>query len=68
MISSSALALINRGSSGNDVAVRASVIGLLDRRQSVRNLWKQEDQGDFSGELTRRVQPHETILLKITSF
>ncbi|MBA3468742.1 MAG: glycoside hydrolase family 27 protein [Herpetosiphonaceae bacterium] len=61
-----AVALINRGSSGNDVVVRASEIGLLDRPKRVRNLWTQHDCHDVAGELTQRVQPHETILLKLT--
>jgi alpha-galactosidase len=60
-----AVALINRGSSGADVTLRASEVGLLDDPKLARNLWTQEDAADFKAELTRRVQPHETILLKI---
>ncbi|HYF62492.1 MAG TPA: hypothetical protein VD886_06735, partial [Herpetosiphonaceae bacterium] len=61
-----AVALINRGSSGADIVVRASDIGLLDRPKAVRDLWARADRPEFARELTRRVQPHETILLKIT--
>lgn len=61
-----AVALINRGSSGSDIVVKASDIGLLDRPKLVRNLWTQQDTADFKLELAQRVQPHETILLKIT--
>ncbi|MBN1313016.1 MAG: glycoside hydrolase family 27 protein [Anaerolineae bacterium] len=63
--SSVAVALVNRGASGSDVTVKASDIGLLDAPKLVRNLWAQEDIADFKVELTRRVQPHETLLLKV---
>ncbi len=62
-----AVALINRGSSGSDVTVQASDLGLLDARKQVRNLWTQQDIADFTWDLTQRVQPHETLLLKIQS-
>ncbi|MBC8136831.1 MAG: glycoside hydrolase family 27 protein [Fibrella sp.] len=62
-----AVALINRGSSGSDVSLRASDIGLLDTRKQVRNLWKGEEVADLERHTTLRVQPHETILLKIIS-
>lgn len=61
-----AVALINRGASGSDVTFKASDIGLLDTPKLARNLWTQEDIADFRMELTRRVQPHETVLLKVT--
>jgi len=61
-----AVALVNRGSVGSDITVKASDVGLLDGPKLVRNLWDQEDVADFTLELTQRVQPHETILLKIT--
>jgi alpha-galactosidase len=64
---STAIALINRGSTGSDVSVKAGDMGLLDRPKLARNLWKQEDVADFTTELTQRVQPHETVLLKITN-
>ncbi|MBC7809119.1 MAG: glycoside hydrolase family 27 protein [Akkermansiaceae bacterium] len=62
-----AVALINRGSSGSDVSLRSSDIGLLDTRKQVRDLWKQEEIADLERQTTLRVQPHETILLKITA-
>jgi len=61
-----AVALLNRGSSGNDITLKASDIGMLDRPKLVRNLWANEDIADFTVELTQRVQPHETILLTVT--
>ena len=60
-----AVAQINRGSTGNDVVLKASDIGLLDSPKLARNLWMQEDIADFTQEIARRVQPQETILLKI---
>ena len=60
-----AVALINRGSSGSDMLLKAGDIGLLDTPKLVRNLWAGQDIGDFKAELSLRVQPHETILLTI---
>jgi alpha-galactosidase len=60
-----AVALINRGSTGSDVTLKASEIGLLDEPKLTRNLWAQQDIADFRAELTQRVQPHETILLRV---
>jgi alpha-galactosidase len=61
-----AVALINRGSSGSDITVRASDIGLLDQPKAVRNLWSQQETADFKAALTERVQPHQTLLLRVT--
>ncbi len=60
-----AVALLNRGASGADVTVRAGDIGMLDEPKLARNLWAQEDSADFGESLTRRVEPHQTILLKV---
>jgi alpha-galactosidase len=60
-----AVALINRGSSGQDVRITAGDLGLLDEPKLARNLWTGEDTADFTRELVQRVQPHETILIKI---
>jgi hypothetical protein len=56
-----AVALINRGSTGDDVVLKSSDIALLDSPKIARNLWAQEDVADFNQELILRVQPHETI-------
>jgi alpha-galactosidase len=63
---STAVALINRGSLGSDVVLKARDVGLMDAPKLARNLWAQEDIADFTQELTQRVQPHETVLLKIS--
>jgi alpha-galactosidase len=60
-----AVALINRGSAGQEITVKAGEIGLLDTPKSVRNLWKQEDLPPFEWDMVLRVEPHETILLKV---
>ena len=63
-----AVALLNRGSSGADLTVNAGEIGLLDDPPKlVRDLWAQQDVAEFTKEISRRVQPHETKLLKIDS-
>lgn len=61
-----AVALINRGSIGNDVTLKAGDVGLLDTPKLARNLWTQTDVGDFKTDLVQRVEPHETVLLKVT--
>ncbi len=62
-----AVALINRGAVGADMPVLAKEVGLLDAPKRARNLWTQADAADFGWQLTQRVEPHESILLKITS-
>ncbi|KAB8141733.1 glycoside hydrolase family 27 protein [Chloroflexia bacterium SDU3-3] len=63
---SMAVALINRGNAGSDVTLRASDIGLLDTPKLARSLWEQQDLAEFTTELPQRVEPHQTILLKVT--
>ncbi|HEY3476429.1 MAG TPA: glycoside hydrolase family 27 protein [Anaerolineales bacterium] len=65
--SSTALAVINRGSRAEDVTIRARDIGMLDQSKIARNLWTQQDSADFKAELVQRVQPHETVLLKVSA-
>ncbi len=60
-----AAALVNRGAYGEDVTLRASDIGLLDAPKLARDLWSGRDVADFTVEMKLRVQPHETLLLKI---
>jgi alpha-galactosidase len=62
-----AVALINRGSSGQDVPLRAGDAGLLDAPKLVRNVWTQTDAAAFKREITLRVEAHETLLLTITA-
>ncbi|HSB00443.1 MAG TPA: hypothetical protein VLE49_07325 [Anaerolineales bacterium] len=62
-----AVAVINRGARGEDVTVKARHIGLFDAPKLARNLWIQQDTADFKTELKLRVQPHETVLLKVSS-
>jgi alpha-galactosidase len=59
------VALINRGSRGEDVRLSAGDIGLTDAPKLARNIWAGEDIADFTKEMVQRVQPHETILLRI---
>ena len=62
-----AVALLNRGSLGSDIVLKSREVGLLDGPKLVRNLWVQADVADFTLEMTQRVQPHETVLLKISA-
>jgi len=63
---SQAVALINRNSTRRDVVVKAGDVGLLDEPKLVRDLWAQEDVGDFAQEFTKTIQAHQTVLLKIS--
>ena len=64
--SSVAVAVINRGSSREELTLQARDIGLLDTPKLARDLWAQQDTADFKTELPLKVNPHETILLKVT--
>jgi alpha-galactosidase len=61
-----AVALINRGASGQDVALRSGDVGLLDTPKGMRDLWAGEEVADLGASLIRRVQPHQTLLFKVT--
>jgi len=63
---SKALAIINRGSRGQDVEVLAREFGTLDVNKKVRDLWLQEDIMECDWSLKLRVEPHETKLLKVS--
>ena len=63
--SSTAVAVINRGSRGADVVLHARDIGLLDTPKLARNLWLGQEIADFKAETPLLVKPHETILLKV---
>ena len=58
--------LNNRGSVGSDVTLKAADIGRLDGPKVARNLWQQQDSADFRTELQQHLQPHQTVLLKIS--
>jgi alpha-galactosidase len=60
------VALINRSATGQDMVMRASEIGVLDTPKSAWDLWAGAEVGEFTVEFNQRVQPHETILLKIS--
>jgi alpha-galactosidase len=61
------VSVTNRGSTAQDISLRARDIGLLDTPKLARNVWTQEDIADFKTELPLTINPHETILLKVTS-
>ncbi|WP_026371086.1 glycoside hydrolase family 27 protein [Kallotenue papyrolyticum] len=62
---SQAVAVTNRGSTGQELMLRAGEIGLLDTPKLARDLWRQEDIAEFRETLALRVEPHQTILLRI---
>ena len=60
-----AVSVINRSSRPEDVTVKARDIAMLNAPKLARNLWTQEDIADFKNDFIQRVQPHETVLLKV---
>ena len=62
-----AVSVINRGSRPEEVTVRPRDIGMFDTPKLARNLWTHQDIADFKTELTQRVLPHETVLLKVST-
>jgi alpha-galactosidase len=65
--SGTVVSVTNRGSSAQDLSLRARDIGLLDQAKLARNVWTGQDIADFKTELPLNIKPHETILLKLTS-
>jgi alpha-galactosidase len=61
---STAVALFNRGPSDAIVQVNWGDIG-LDRHESVRDLWKHEDLGEFAEGYQTSVPSHGAMLLKV---
>jgi len=61
-----AMALVNRGSSGRDVTLQIADTGLSGGRKAVRDLWAGTEVTEFVSESTFRVQPHQTLMFKIS--
>lgn len=59
-----AVGLFNRGEKERTVAVRWSDIG-VQGAQLVRDLWRQQDLGEFPDRFEAPVQPHGAVLVKI---
>lgn len=63
-----AVALFNPTDWTNEVTVRWSEIGLAPGSALVRDLWDHADRGVMADAFTAAVEPHGTVMLKITSF
>ena len=62
---SKAVGLFNRGIMNADVTVKWADLG-ISSKQKVRDLWRQKDVGEFTGQFTSPVLPHGAVLIKIT--
>jgi alpha-galactosidase len=62
---SKAVGLFNRNEDATTVAAKWSDLGLTGR-QTVRDLWRQKDLGNFTGEFSASVPRHGVVLVKIT--
>jgi alpha-galactosidase len=60
------VALFNRGSQGADIELRASDIGLKDDAKALRDLWAQAEAGELGESRRFRLQPHDSLLLKVS--
>jgi len=65
--STRAVALFNPTDKAAAVTVRWSDIGLAPGAALVRDLWAHADRGVVSDSFTAKVEPHGTVMLKITS-
>lgn len=57
--------VINRGTKGEQVSIKAGDIGLLDEPKIARNLWTGEDSPDFGWDMNVRILPHQTLLYRV---
>jgi alpha-galactosidase len=62
---SKAVGLFNRGSSEKTVTANWADLG-LNGEQIVRDLWRQQDLGKFTGQFEAKVGRHGVVLVKIT--
>jgi len=63
---SKAVGLFNTGELTAPVTVKWSDLG-VSGRQTVRDLWRQKDLGDFEGEFSTAVASHGVVLVKISA-
>jgi alpha-galactosidase len=61
---SKVVGLFNRGTQEQSVAVKWSDLG-LSGQQTVRDLWRQQDLGGFTGQFETNVGRHGVVLVKI---
>lgn len=62
---SMAVGLFNRGEFENPVTANWSDLG-IGALQTVRDLWRQKDVGDFAGSFTANVARHGVMLIRVT--
>lgn len=60
-----AVGLFNRGSKGNRCTVRWSDLGISGKR-TVRDLWRQADEGMFENEVSVNVGRHGAVMLTVS--
>jgi alpha-galactosidase len=61
---SKAVGLFNRGLQEQSVTVKWSDLG-LSGKQTVRDLWRQQDMGQYAGQFQAKVGRHGVVLVKI---
>ncbi len=62
---SKAVGLFNRGEDQAGMSLKWSDLG-LSGRQGIRDLWRQQDLGEFTGQFQTPVPRHGVVLLKVT--
>ena len=63
---SKALGLFNRGDAATTVTARWSDVGVAGK-QTVRDLWRQRDLGEFDGQFSAPVPRHGVVLVRLTA-
>ncbi|KAM9992422.1 hypothetical protein ACTFIY_009845 [Dictyostelium cf. discoideum] len=62
-----AIALFNRGDTNSDITITGEMLNLTNHQNyNIRDLWSHTDNGTFSDTFTASVQPHATILIKLS--
>ncbi|KAM9956841.1 hypothetical protein ACTFIR_003576 [Dictyostelium discoideum] len=62
-----AIALFNRGDTNSDITITSEMLNLTNHQNyNIRDLWSHTDNGTFSDTFTASVQPHGTVLIKLS--
>ncbi|KAN0027907.1 hypothetical protein ACTFIV_009733 [Dictyostelium citrinum] len=62
-----AIALFNRGEVDADITITSEMLNLTNNQNyNIRDLWAHTDNGTFSDTFTATVQPHSTVMIKLS--
>ncbi|KAK5583515.1 hypothetical protein RB653_005111 [Dictyostelium firmibasis] len=62
-----AIAMFNRGDVQSDITITSDMLNLTNHQNfNIRDLWSHTDNGTFSDTFTASVEPHGTIMIKLS--